>query len=84
MLIYTAQITDALLVRLAVDLHQLVVLGTHLLLQWDCSRDQLVLLQHRNTVVRPEVSRTVRHQTRQAGHGGFVGFGLRAEITGNI
>ena len=84
MLIYNTQITDALLVRLAEDLHQLVVLRAHLLLQWDCSRDQLVLLQHRNTVVRPEVSRTVRRQTIQAGHGGFVGFRPRAEITGDV
>ncbi len=84
MLIYSAQRANKLLVCLTVDLHQLVVLCTHLFFQWNCSWDQLVLLQHRNIVVRLEVSWTVRRQTRQASHRGFVGFGPTAEITGDI
>ena len=81
---HSAHRANQLLVRPAVDVDQPVVLRAHLLLQWDCGRDQLVLLKHRNTVSRLEVSRTVRHQTRQAGHGGCIGFGLGAEITGDV
>ena len=84
MLIHSAHRANQLLVCPAVDVDQLVVLRTHLLLQWDCGRDQLVLLKHRNTVSRLEVSRTVRRQTSQAGHGGCVAFGLGAEITGDV
>lgn len=40
--------------------------------------DQLVLLRHRNAVVRLEVSWTARRQTRQARHRGFVESGSTA------
>lgn len=78
------KIADELLVCQAVDLHQLVVLRAHLLLQWDCGRHQPVLPQHGDAVVRLEVGRTERRQTRQARHCGFVGFGSAAEITDKI
>lgn len=83
-LIYSAQIANTCHVWATVDLHQLVVLSAHLLLQWDCSWDQLVGLQHRNIVVRLKVSWTVGCQTSQARHWGFVRSEPAAEITGNI
>lgn len=42
--------------------------------------DQLVLLRHRNAVVRLEVSWTARRQTRQARHRGFVESGSTAVV----
>lgn len=83
-LIDNAQEADALPVRPTVDLHQLVVLRAHLFLQRDADGDQLVLLQHGDAAVRLQVSRAVGRHARQARHGGFVGSGAAAEITGHI
>ena len=63
--IHGAQIADTLVVCATEHLHQLVMTGAHLLLQFVGGWDQLVLLQGRSIVVGLEVSLTVRGQTRQ-------------------
>ena len=78
------QIADALVVRATEHLHQLVMSGAHLLLQFVGGWDQLVLLQHRSIVVRLEVSLTVRGQTRQTRHESFATSGSNAQITGHV
>ena len=84
MFINDTQIADALVVRATEHLHQLVMPGAHLLLQFVGGWDQLVLLQRRSIVVRLEVSLTVRGQTRQTRHESFAASGSGAEVTGHV
>ena len=83
MFVHRTQVTDTVQVSAAEQLHHLVVLGAHLVLQLCGGLDQLVLLENRSLVVRLEVSLTVRGHTLKTGHDSFL-LPPCTEITGHI